>query len=173
MTFEKLEHDAFNALENARSNGYGFVFTNGVFDILHPGHVAYLTWLHDNFVRGTKKLLVVGINSDRSTTKLKGPGRPLHTLDQRIMVLEALSCVSIVIPFDEDTPYNLIAAVSPDVLAKGGDYFGQKIVGQDLVENNGGTVVFGPKLEGVSSTRCISAWKEKDGLQTDGSAAAL
>lgn len=111
------------------------VFTNGVFDILHRGHVEYLL--------SAKKLgdiLIVGLNSDASVRRIKGPLRPVVTEKDRAFVLSQLSSVDAVCLFDEDTPYTLIAAVVPDILVKGADYTPDTIVGRDIVENAGGHV---------------------------------
>jgi rfaE bifunctional protein nucleotidyltransferase chain/domain len=112
------------------------VFTNGCFDILHRGHVAYL-----EEARALGASLVVGVNSDASVQRLdKGPGRPFNPLADRMAVLAALECVTLVVPFDEDTPLALIEVVRPDHLVKGGDWPVEKIVGQDLVRARGGRV---------------------------------
>jgi rfaE bifunctional protein nucleotidyltransferase chain/domain len=112
------------------------VFTNGCFDILHRGHVAYL-----EEAAALGKSLVVGVNSDASVRRLdKGQGRPVNPLDDRLAVLAALGCVSLVVPFDDDTPYELIKHVHPDHLVKGGDWTTDKIVGADVVTGYGGRV---------------------------------
>lgn len=125
------------------------VFTNGCFDILHTGHVTYL--------QEAKKLgnkLVVGLNSDNSVKRLnKGPSRPLQDEQSRAIVLAALTAVDAVVIFDEDTPLELIKAVKPDVLVKGGDWKPEQIVGGDFVTQNGGKVVSIPFVEGYSTTR--------------------
>ncbi len=112
------------------------VFTNGCFDVLHRGHVAYL---EDAAALG--KSLVVGVNSDASVQRLgKGQGRPLNPMEDRMAVLAALACVDLVVSFVEDTPQELIEQVSPDFLVKGGDWLPDEIVGKDFVEQNGGEV---------------------------------
>jgi D-beta-D-heptose 7-phosphate kinase/D-beta-D-heptose 1-phosphate adenosyltransferase len=135
-----------------RRAGRRIVFTNGVFDILHPGHVRYL--------RAAKRLgdvLVVGINSDRSARRLgKGPGRPLATQRDRAEVLAALEMIDYVTVFDQDTPYELIRAVQPDVLVKGGDWPIDRIVGADLVLARGGRVKSLPFARGYSTSRLIA-----------------
>ena len=112
------------------------VFTNGCFDILHRGHVAYL-----EEAAALGKSLVVGVNSDASVRRLeKGSDRPVNPLDDRLAILAALGCVSLVVPFDDDTPYELIKRVRPDHLVKGGDWTPDKIVGADVVKSYGGQV---------------------------------
>ena len=142
-----------NALELHRQK---IVFTNGCFDVLHFGHVHYLL--------EAKKLgdiLVVGLNSDDSVRRLKGPSRPINGEKERAFVLAALSFVDYVVLFEEDTPENLIKAVRPDVLVKGGDYALDQIVGADFVTQNGGTVTTIPFVEGYSSSHIIEQLKTK------------
>jgi D-beta-D-heptose 7-phosphate kinase/D-beta-D-heptose 1-phosphate adenosyltransferase len=123
------------------------VFTNGCFDILHAGHVTYL-----DRARRLGDLLIVAVNSDASTARLKGPTRPVNPLEDRLKVLAALESVSFVTWFEEDTPRELIAKVLPDVLVKGGDYRVKDIVGYDEVKANGGKTKVLPFLEGRSTT---------------------
>lgn len=120
----------------ARKVGRTVVFTNGVFDILHPGHVRYL-----KRARALGDLLVVGVNSDASVRGNKGPDRPVTPEAERAEILEALSSVDAVVIFDDPTPYRVIAAVQPDVLVKGADWAENAIVGRDIVEARGGRVV--------------------------------
>ena len=127
------------------------VFTNGVFDILHAGHVTYL-----EEARALGDVLVVGLNSDESVRRLKGPSRPINTQEDRALVLSALRCVDHVIVFDDDTPLAVITALIPDVLVKGGDYTRDTVVGADVVEQHGGSVVVIPLLEGRSTTSIIA-----------------
>jgi len=126
------------------------VFTNGCFDILHRGHVAYLF-----AARALGDRLVVGVNSDASVSRLKGPGRPAVGLEDRLFVLAGLACVDAVAAFDEDTPRELVAALLPDVLAKGGDYTPAEVVGRQEVEDAGGRVVIIPLVEGRSTTDIV------------------
>ena len=127
------------------------VFTNGVFDLLHPGHVRYL-----RAARGLGAALVVGVNSDRSVRANKGPDRPINPERERAEVLSALACVDLAVIFDEDTPHALITCVQPDVLVKGADWGADNIVGRDVVEARGGRVVRMELSEGFSTTRLIA-----------------
>lgn len=133
-------------LSAARQAGKKIVFTNGCFDILHAGHVSVL-----EFSRSKGDELVVGLNSDASVRRLKGPTRPVNTQADRALVLAALESVSAVCIFDEDTPYNLIKQVRPDVLVKGGDYKTGEIVGREFAKK----VVRFPLLKGRSTTNII------------------
>jgi len=151
---ERALPDLLLDLNRRRSLGQRIVFTNGVFDILHAGHVKYLT-----FARQQGDLLVVGVNSDGSVRNLKGPGRPVNPLQDRMDVLAGLAAVDYVVAFDQDTPAALIKAVQPDVLVKGEDYAGKEVVGRDVVEARGGTVVLAPFLTGRSTTGTINKMK--------------
>lgn len=133
-----------------RVKGAGIVFTNGCFDVLHRGHIALLLQAAE---QGDK--LIIGINSDNSATRLKGPDRPVNKEDDRAFLLAALSHVDAVCLFDEDTPLALIELLQPDVLVKGGDYTADQIVGADLVKGYGGRVHIVPLAEGYSSTGTI------------------
>jgi len=126
------------------------VFTNGCFDILHPGHVDYLQRARD-----MGSCLVVGLNSDASVRRLKGPLRPINDQQSRALVLAALACVDFVVIFEEDTPYELITKVNPKVLVKGGDWRVEQIVGRDVVEKGGGRVYSIPLLSGYSTTGIV------------------
>ena len=136
--------------ERLRRAGKRVVFTNGCFDLLHPGHVRYLTE-----ARALGDALVVGLNSDRSVRLLKGAGRPILKESERAEVLAALEAVDYVVVFDEDTPQELIALLLPDVLAKGGDWPLDQIVGREEVEAAGGKVVSLPYVEGSSTSDII------------------
>lgn len=123
------------------------VFTNGCFDVLHRGHLEYLRQS-----KGLGDTLVVGLNSDASVRRLKGPNRPVNSQEDRLCLLKALRCVDQVILFDEDTPYQLIKKVRPDIITKGGDYAPEHVVGNDLAK-----VVVLPYLNGYSTTRILHA----------------
>ena len=126
------------------------VFTNGCFDILHRGHIEYLSR-----AASMGDILVVGLNSDKSVKKIKGDERPLQDEYSRALVLASLKQVTGVYLFDEDTPYNLISRVKPDVLVKGGDYKVEDIVGADVVKSNGGEVVTIDFVDGYSTSGLI------------------
>jgi len=130
--------------------GKKIVFTNGCFDILHAGHADLMAR-----AKSQGDVLVVGVNSDASVRRIKGPSRPLTPEAQRAYLLASRTCVDFVTLFGEDTPIELIRAVSPDVLVKGGDWPKDKIVGRDSVEAKGGQVVSLPLLEGISTTSLV------------------
>ena len=136
--------------ESHRRAGRRVVFTNGVFDLLHPGHVRYL-----QAARAEGGALIVGINSDRSVRAIKGPSRPITPERERAELLAALACVDAVVVFDEDTPAEIIRAVQPDVLVKGVDWAADAIVGRDTVEARGGRVVRIPVEQGWSTSAII------------------
>jgi D-beta-D-heptose 7-phosphate kinase / D-beta-D-heptose 1-phosphate adenosyltransferase len=138
-------------LKKRRLAGQQIVFTNGVFDILHAGHAQYL-----QFARSQGDLLVVGVNSDNSVRQLKGEGRPINPLSDRMAVLAALEAVSYVVRFDEPTPLALVNMLEPDILVKGADYQGKEVVGAAAVEARGGKVVLAPLLEGRSTSGIIA-----------------
>ena len=126
------------------------IFTNGCFDLLHRGHIYYLS-----SARELGDLLIVGLNSDRSVSRLKGEGRPFNDQTARAEVLGAPGMVDYIILFEEDTPLNLFNTLRPDVLVKGGDYIKEEIVGYDEVTSKGGDVVIIPLLEGYSTTSIL------------------
>lgn len=134
-------------LRKAKSGGSTTVFTNGCFDILHSGHVKLLEQC-----RHAGDRLVVGLNSDFSVSRLKGPGRPIVPQDQRAQVVAALESVDYVVVFDEPDPLAVITALVPDVLIKGGDWTPDTIIGRDVVEAAGGRVFAIPLMDGVSTT---------------------
>ncbi|OFW14303.1 MAG: hypothetical protein A3H29_06030 [Acidobacteria bacterium RIFCSPLOWO2_02_FULL_67_21] len=133
-----------------RSAGGTLVFTNGVFDLLHPGHVRYL-----QDARALGSALVVGLNSDRSVRAIKGPDRPINPEHERAEVLLGLACVDAVVIFDDATPQAVIGALQPDVLAKGADWAIEQIVGRDVVEGRGGRVVRVTLSPGHSTSELI------------------
>ena len=141
---------AVGLVQRLRSGAKTIVFTNGVFDLLHPGHVRYL-----QHARSLGDALIVGINSDRSVRLNKGPERPIMPEGERVEVLEALRCVDATVVFDEPTPHDLIAALQPDVLVKGADWAEDAIVGRDIVEARGGRVVRATIEPGYSTTAIV------------------
>lgn len=143
--------DLIAHIEDARRQGRRVVFTNGCFDILHRGHVTLL-----NRAKGLGDVLVVGVNSDVSVRRLKGPTRPINTIEDRLKVLAALSYVDYVIPFDDDSPSELIRAVQPDIYVKGGDYTRETLPEAPLVESLGGAVCILPFVEDRSTTGLIA-----------------
>ena len=144
-----------DALRSHQEQGRKVVFTNGCFDILHAGHVLYL-----EEARNLGDVLVVGLNSDASVQRLKGASRPINPETARAIVLAALEAVSYVCLFEDDTPYNLIKALLPDLLVKGGDWQVNEIVGADIVLACGGQVRSLNFSEGLSSTGIIQKIKE-------------
>ena len=130
-------------------------FTNGVFDLLHPGHIDILT-----AARNSADALVVGINSDDSVRRLKGPTRPIRTDAERAYILGALECVDLVVIFPDDTPLNLVGHLRPDVIVKGGDYSEDTIVGAAEVKSWGGRVLVVPLTPGHSTTAIIRKLSE-------------
>jgi len=144
--------DALRLVARARTASGTIVFTNGVFDLLHPGHVRYL-----QHARSLGDLLIVGVNSDRSVRANKGAERPITPEAERIEILEALQSVDGAVVFDEETPYELIRALQPDILVKGADWAEDAIVGRDLVEARGGSVVRVSVEPGYSTTALIDA----------------
>ena len=136
--------------QSVQSRGGLVVFTNGVFDLLHPGHVRYL-----QEARRAGDVLIVGVNSDRSVRANKGPTRPLNPDRERAEVLLSLACVDAAVLFDEDTPLRLIEAIQPDVLVKGSDWGVAEIVGRDVVEARGGRVIRVDLAQGFSTTELI------------------
>jgi D-beta-D-heptose 7-phosphate kinase/D-beta-D-heptose 1-phosphate adenosyltransferase len=139
------------AVELAKSNGEKVVFTNGCFDILHAGHVAYLQQ-----ARALGDRLIVAINSDESVTKIKGEGRPINSLERRLAVLEGLQSVNWVSCFEGDTPEQLIAELQPCILVKGGDYTEEQVVGREIVEGYGGEVRVMSLVSDCSTTGIIN-----------------
>jgi D-glycero-beta-D-manno-heptose 1-phosphate adenylyltransferase len=149
--------EAVRLVERLRAERKTIVFTNGVFDLLHPGHVRYL-----EAARALGDALIVAVNSDASARSLeKGPGRPLNTASERAEVLAALACVDATLIFDEPTPLEIVRALQPDVLVKGADWAEGTIVGADVVEARGGRVARIPLAEGYSTTGIISRIQQR------------
>jgi rfaE bifunctional protein nucleotidyltransferase chain/domain len=146
--FQKIRQDI-------KEKNLKLVFTNGCFDILHRGHIAYL-----NEAKSLGDLLIVGLNSDSSVIKLKGTNRPYNIENDRAFVLDNLKAVDYIILFSEDTPYNLIKNVKPDYLVKGGDWKEEEIVGSDIVKEYGGKVISLKYIDDYSTTSFINKIKE-------------
>jgi D-glycero-beta-D-manno-heptose 1-phosphate adenylyltransferase len=140
--------------ESSRQAGRCVVFTNGVFDLLHPGHVRYL-----QAARAEGDVLIVGINSDRSVRAYKGPSRPITPERERAEILGALACVDAVVIFDEEIPDRIVSQIQPDVLVKGADWAPDAIVGRETVEARGGRVVRAPTEQGWSTSAIIEKIK--------------
>ena len=158
--FNKLKNKIFSLenlklqVENWKATGEEVVFTNGCFDIIHQGHIEVLARTADI---GTK--LIVGLNSDSSIQKLKGKTRPIIQQQSRAILLASFSFVDALVLFSEETPINLISTLKPDILAKGGDYKIETIVGHKVVQENGGQVILMHFLDGFSSTTIIDKIK--------------
>ena len=132
------------------------VFTNGVFDVLHVGHVDYLTK-----AKSLGDYLIVALNTDSSVSRLKGPTRPINSLEDRTKVLAALRCVDCVVSFEENTPERVISEIKPDIHVKGGDYSVESLPESKIVHAYGGKVIILPLLEGRSSTRIIDRMNQE------------
>ena len=143
ISIEQLD----NLISNWKQAGERIVFTNGCFDIIHQGHIDYLSKAAD---KGTK--LIIGVNTDSSVSRIKGPNRPIQDEHSRMMILAAMEFVDALILFDEETPINLINQVVPNILVKGSDYKAEDIVGYDTVVNNGGRVETLNFLPGYSTS---------------------
>mgnify|MGYP000432704915 CR=1 FL=1 len=149
------QEDLQSLLTYWRLKDYKIVFTNGCFDLLHKGHIEYLSKAADH-----GDILVVGMNSDDSVKRIKGDSRPIQDESSRAMTLASLKMVTVVVVFEEDTPYNLIKEVKPDVLIKGADYKEEDIVGADIVKENGGEIVTVELTEGYSTSNIIDKIKK-------------
>ncbi len=149
----KIYSDILSFTENKRESlvGKKLVFTNGCFDILHPGHLHYL-----EAAKRKGDILIVGLNSDDSVKKLKGKNRPINDIDYRSHMLAGLEAIDYVIVFEEDTPLDLIEKVNPDVLVKGADYSLDQVVGAKFVQSQGGVVILVPFLEGYSTSKWLN-----------------
>ena len=150
--------DTRSLIDRRRAAGAVVVFTNGVFDLLHPGHVRYLQQ-----ARALGDMLIVGLNSDASVRRNKGPERPINPESERAEVVAALECVDAVVIFDEDTPAEIVRACQPDILVKGADWPADQIVGRDTVEARGGRVVRMPVEAGYSTTTLVDRIKQAGG----------
>jgi rfaE bifunctional protein nucleotidyltransferase chain/domain len=142
---------ALALVERLRAAGRRVVFTNGVFDVVHPGHVRYLA-----FARSLGDALIVGVNADASVRRIKGPARPINPEGERAEVVAALGCVEAAVIFEEDTPAEIVRLVQPDVLVKGADWPADQIVGRDTVEARGGRVVLAQVEPGFSTSAIIA-----------------
>ncbi|MGD0709736.1 MAG: D-glycero-beta-D-manno-heptose 1-phosphate adenylyltransferase [Bacteroidales bacterium] len=149
---DKLKFLRKIAFWNFRS--YKIVFTNGCFDILHPGHLDYLSRAAD-----MGNVLIVGLNSDSSVKKIKGSSRPINNENDRALILASLSFIKAVVLFEEETPYELIKATNPDILIKGSDYNIDKIIGYDIVKAKGGEIITIDFVEGYSTSLLIEKIK--------------
>jgi len=149
-------------LKTRQNNGQKVVFTNGVFDLLHAGHVSYL-----QAARKMGDLLVVALNTDDSVRRIKGPLKPLVPLAERAEMLLALECVDYVTSFTEDDPYDVIKTVRPDLLVKGADWAPDKVIGRDLVESWGGKVVSVDLVPGRSTTNLIDTVRVRYGTKKE------
>jgi D-beta-D-heptose 7-phosphate kinase / D-beta-D-heptose 1-phosphate adenosyltransferase len=157
---EKVVTDIFQLVAGVaayRRENKRVVFTNGCFDILHRGHITYL-----NRAKACGEILIVGINSDESVRRLKGESRPINSLEDRAQILAALSCVDHIVPFNSDTPHELIRMIRPDIFVKGGDYSRETLPEASLVEKLGGKVEILPYLENLSTTNIIERIRQID-----------
>ena len=154
MSLEKIRTRGAMVEERRRlrETGVTLVFTNGCFDLLHPGHIRYL-----REARSLGDRLVVAVNSDETVVALKGPGRPLIPLAERMEMLSSLESVDYVVSFEEETPFEVIEAIVPDVLVKGGDWTSDRIVGRETVLEAGGRVLSLPFAPGYSTTALIES----------------
>ena len=148
--------DMIKEINRWKFKGYKIVFTNGCFDILHRGHAEYL-----NLAADLGDILIVGLNTDNSVRRLKGDSRPLNDEYARAMVMASMYAVSKVVLFDEDTPFELIKLIMPDILVKGADYKEANIIGADIVKNNGGEIKTIEFVDGYSTTRLIDKIKNE------------
>ena len=151
----KTIEDVKKDIDQLKTEGKRIVFTNGCFDILHPGHTRYL-----NEARESGDFLVVGLNSDKSVQSIKGKGRPINPQRFRAEVLAALKCVDAVVIFDEEDPFNVIQTILPDILVKGADWPEDQIIGGDVVKAAGGEVRRIPLVSEYSTTKIILRIKE-------------
>lgn len=160
MALQKLKKlgDLLRQIHSARRQGARVVFTNGCFDLLHVGHTRLL-----RKAKSLGNLLVVGLNSDESIRRLKGPGRPITPQRARVELLSALEAVDFVVLFNEETPERLIRQIRPDVLVKGSDWKKEGVVGKKFVESYGGKVYLFPLVKGYSTTQFLHAIQKNSG----------
>ncbi len=151
----KKWNDITKFSKKLRAENKKIVFTNGCFDIIHAGHILYL-----EEARSLGDVLVIGLNSDKSVKRLKGKDRPINSVEDRALVLSALSMVDYIVVFEEDTPYKLIKNIKPDILVKGGDWSVEDIIGADIVLATGGVVKSLSYKEGRSSSEIISKMRK-------------
>jgi D-beta-D-heptose 7-phosphate kinase/D-beta-D-heptose 1-phosphate adenosyltransferase len=152
----KTRKELLRIMKDLKAKGKRIVFTNGCFDLLHIGHVRYL-----EKARALGNVLVVGVNSDSSVRKLKGPKRPILPEEERAGILSGLGCVDYITIFREIDPLKLITSLRPDVLVKGGDWTKEQTVGKEVVERSGGEVVIIPFIKGASTSNLIETILEK------------
>jgi len=152
----KGRKELLRIIKNLKAKGKRIVFTNGCFDLLHVGHIRYL-----EKARALGDALVVGVNSDSSVRKLKGPKRPVLPVKERTEILSGLGCVDYITIFGEQTPLKLITCLHPNVLVKGGDWTKDKVVGREVVKRSGGKVVIIPFVKGVSTSSLIETILKK------------
>ena len=146
----KEREELLRIIKDLKRKGKRIVFTNGCFDLLHIGHIRYL-----EEAKTLGDVLIIGVNSDSSVRKLKGPDRPILPEEERAEILSSLECVDYITTFDELDPINLITSLQPDVLVKGGDWTKEQTVGRNVVERTGGEVVILPFVQGASTTNLI------------------
>ena len=146
----KEREELLRIIKDLKRKGKRIVFTNGCFDLLHIGHIRYL-----EEAKTLGDVLIIGVNSDSSVRKLKGPDRPILPEEERAEILSSLECVDYITTFDELDPINLITSLQPDVLVKGGDWTKEQVVGSEVVERSGGEVVIIPFVQGASTSNQI------------------
>jgi D-beta-D-heptose 7-phosphate kinase/D-beta-D-heptose 1-phosphate adenosyltransferase len=152
----KTRKELLRIIDDLKAEGKRIVFTNGCFDLLHIGHIRYL-----EKAKALGDVLVIGVNSDASVRKLKGPKRPILPEQERTEILSGLGCVDYITLFNEIDPSRLITSLQPDILAKGGDWAKEQIVGKEVVERSGGEVVIIPFVKGASTSNLIQTILKK------------
>jgi D-beta-D-heptose 7-phosphate kinase/D-beta-D-heptose 1-phosphate adenosyltransferase len=152
----KAKEDLRRIVDDLKTKGKRIVFTNGCFDLLHVGHIRYL-----EEAKALGDILVVGINSDRSVRRIKGPYRPILPEGERAEILSGLGCVDYITIFDEADPLELVSSLQPHILVKGGDWTKETTVGKEVVERSGGEVIILPFVQGASTSNLIEAILER------------